>query len=94
MVICPIIRLSPVFVAQAAAPSVHWLGSSTSGTGTGEPPAKERLERLREAVLLCASWGHGRSREPAAVSLGGLGAWPLEVIGALEVALLPSLCHR
>lgn len=64
MVTCPIIRINPVILAQAAATSAVLLdGKFNFGVGTGEnlnehvwgapwPPAKERLERLREAVSL------------------------------------------
>lgn len=64
MVTCPIVRISPVILAQAAATaSVLTEGNFVFGVGTGEnlnehvsgdpwPPAKERLERLREAVEL------------------------------------------
>jgi G6PDH family F420-dependent oxidoreductase len=64
MVTCPIIRINPVILAQAAATSAVLLdGQFTFGVGTGEnlnehvwgapwPPAKERLDRLREAVEL------------------------------------------
>jgi G6PDH family F420-dependent oxidoreductase len=64
MVTCPIIRINPVILAQAAATaSVLLKGRFVFGVGTGEnlnehvwgspwPPAKERFERLREAVHL------------------------------------------
>ncbi|MGB8197272.1 MAG: TIGR03557 family F420-dependent LLM class oxidoreductase [Acidimicrobiales bacterium] len=64
LVTCPIIRINPVILAQAAATASLLLeGRFTFGVGTGEnlnehvwgapwPPAKERLERLREAVEL------------------------------------------
>lgn len=64
MVTCPILRIHPVVVAQAAATSAVMLGGRFSfGVGTGEnlnehvigapwPPAKERIARLREAVEL------------------------------------------
>lgn len=62
MVTCPIVRINPVILAQAAATASLLLnGKFTFGVGTGEnlnehvwgaswPPAKERIERLREAV--------------------------------------------
>jgi G6PDH family F420-dependent oxidoreductase len=64
MVTCPIVRINPVILAQAAATaSVLLNGRFIFGVGTGEnlnehvwgapwPPAKERIERLREAVEL------------------------------------------
>jgi G6PDH family F420-dependent oxidoreductase len=64
MVTCPIIRINPVVLAQAAATaSVLLDGRFVFGVGTGEnlnehvwgaawPPAKERIDRLREAVEL------------------------------------------
>ncbi len=64
MVTCPILRISPVILAQAAATAAVLLnGNFVFGVGTGEnlnehvtslawPPAKERIERLREAVQL------------------------------------------
>lgn len=64
MVTCPIIRINPVIVAQAAATaSVLLEGRFNFGVGTGEnlnehvwgaawPPAKERLARLHEAIEL------------------------------------------
>ena len=64
LVTCPIIRINPVILAQAAATASLLLdGRFIFGVGTGEnlnehvwgapwPPAKERLERLREAVEL------------------------------------------
>jgi len=63
-VTCPIIRIHPVIVAQAAATAaVMHEGRFVLGVGTGEnlnehvwgapwPPIEERLERLREAVHL------------------------------------------
>jgi G6PDH family F420-dependent oxidoreductase len=64
MVTCPTIRINPVILAQAAATaSVLLEGRFIFGVGTGEnlnehvwgapwPPAKERIDRLREAVEL------------------------------------------
>jgi G6PDH family F420-dependent oxidoreductase len=64
LVTCPIIRINPVILAQAAATaSILFDGRFTFGVGTGEnlnehvwgapwPPAKERINRLREAVDL------------------------------------------
>lgn len=64
MVTCPIARINPVIIAQAAATSSLLLnGRFVFGVGTGEnlnehvwgapwPPIKERIERLREAVAL------------------------------------------
>lgn len=64
MVTCPIIRIHPVILAQAVATaSVLMDGRFVFGVGTGEnlnehvwgapwPPAKERLDRLREAIEL------------------------------------------
>ncbi len=64
MATCPIVRINPVILAQAAATaSVLLDGHFVFGLGTGEnlnehvwgapwPPAKERLDRLREAVDL------------------------------------------
>jgi G6PDH family F420-dependent oxidoreductase len=64
MVTCPIIRINPVILAQAAATaSVLYDGRFVFGVGTGEnlnehvwgapwPPVKERIDRLREAVAL------------------------------------------
>jgi G6PDH family F420-dependent oxidoreductase len=64
LVTCPIIRINPVILAQAAATaSVLLEGRFVFGVGTGEnlnehvwgspwPPTKERFERLREAVQL------------------------------------------
>jgi G6PDH family F420-dependent oxidoreductase len=64
LVTCPIIRINPVILAQAAATTSILLdGRFTFGVGTGEnlnehvwgapwPPTNERLERLREAVEL------------------------------------------
>jgi G6PDH family F420-dependent oxidoreductase len=64
MVTCPIVRINPVILAQAAATaSVLLDGNFVFGVGTGEnlnehvwgapwPPAEERLDRLREAVTL------------------------------------------
>jgi G6PDH family F420-dependent oxidoreductase len=64
MVTCPIVRINPVILAQAAATSaVLYEGNFGFGVGTGEnlnehvwgapwPPAKERIARLREAVEL------------------------------------------
>ncbi|MGP8008849.1 MAG: TIGR03557 family F420-dependent LLM class oxidoreductase [Acidimicrobiales bacterium] len=64
MVTCPIIRINPVILAQAAATSSVLLkGRFVFGVGTGEnlnehvwgatwPAAKERIERLREAIEL------------------------------------------
>jgi len=64
LVTCPIIRINPVILAQAAATaSILFDGRFIFGVGTGEnlnehvcgapwPPAKERIERLREAVDL------------------------------------------
>jgi G6PDH family F420-dependent oxidoreductase len=72
MVTCPIIRISPVILAQAAATAaVLHDGNFIFGLGTGEhlnehvwgatwPPAKERIERLREAVeLMRLMWTGG-----------------------------------
>jgi G6PDH family F420-dependent oxidoreductase len=64
LVTCPIIRINPVILAQAAATASLLLdGHFIFGVGTGEnlnehvwgapwPPVKERLERLRESVEL------------------------------------------
>jgi G6PDH family F420-dependent oxidoreductase len=64
MVTCPIIRINPVILAQAAATTTVLLkGKFVFGVGTGEnlnehvwgaswPPVKERIERLREAIGL------------------------------------------
>ncbi|HWD96407.1 MAG TPA: TIGR03557 family F420-dependent LLM class oxidoreductase [Acidimicrobiales bacterium] len=64
MVTCPIVRINPVILAQAAATSALLLnGSFVFGVGTGEnlnehvwgapwPPIRERVERLREAIEL------------------------------------------
>jgi G6PDH family F420-dependent oxidoreductase len=64
MVTCPIIRINPVILAQAAATSSLLLhGKFVFGVGTGEnlnehvwgapwPPIAERIERLREAIEL------------------------------------------
>lgn len=64
MVTCPIIRINPVILAQAAATSsVLWAGKFVFGVGTGEnlnehvwgaewPPIRERVDRLREAIEL------------------------------------------
>jgi G6PDH family F420-dependent oxidoreductase len=64
MVTCPIIRIDPVILAQAAATSSVLLnGKFVFGVGTGEnlnehvsgapwPAEEERLERLREAIQL------------------------------------------
>jgi G6PDH family F420-dependent oxidoreductase len=64
MVTCPIIRIHPVILAQAAATSAVLLeGRFIFGVGTGEnlnehvsgtpwPPESERLERLEEAIEL------------------------------------------
>jgi G6PDH family F420-dependent oxidoreductase len=64
MVTCPTFRIHPVVLAQAAATSTVMLdGHFVFGVGSGEnlnehvtgaywPPAKERMERLREAVAL------------------------------------------
>lgn len=72
MVTCPIIRINPVVLAQAAATSSVLLdGKFIFGVGTGEnlnehvwgapwPPAKERLARLREALdLIRLLWAGG-----------------------------------
>lgn len=72
MVTCPILRVHPVVLAQAAATSAVMLqGRFVFGVGTGEnlnehvtgerwPPAKERMERLREAVdLMRRLWDGG-----------------------------------
>lgn len=72
MVTCPTIRIHPVVVAQAVATSAVMLdGRFVFGVGSGEnlnehvtgahwPPAKERMERLREAVALMRGlWGGG-----------------------------------
>jgi G6PDH family F420-dependent oxidoreductase len=64
MVTCPIVRIHPVILAQAAATAAILLeGRFVFGVGTGEnlnehvwgapwPPAQERLDRLREAIEL------------------------------------------
>lgn len=64
MVTCPIVRINPVILAQAAATSAVLLsGKFVFGVGTGEnlnehvwgapwPPAAERIARLREAIDL------------------------------------------
>ncbi len=64
MVTCPTFRVHPVVLAQAAATSAVMLdGRFVFGVGTGEnlnehvtgthwPPARERMDRLREAVAL------------------------------------------
>jgi G6PDH family F420-dependent oxidoreductase len=72
LVTCPILRINPVILAQAAATSSLLLdGRFRFGVGTGEnlnehvwgapwPPAKERLDRLREAVeLMRRLWDGG-----------------------------------
>jgi G6PDH family F420-dependent oxidoreductase len=64
MVTCPIVRINPVILAQAAATAAVLLnGKFVFGVGTGEnlnehvwgapwPPAMERMARLREAIDL------------------------------------------
>ncbi|MCU1363511.1 MAG: luciferase-like protein [Acidimicrobiaceae bacterium] len=64
MVTCPIVRINPVILAQAAATAAVLLnGNFVFGVGTGEnlnehvwgapwPPATERIARLREAIDL------------------------------------------
>jgi G6PDH family F420-dependent oxidoreductase len=64
MVTCPIVRINPVILAQAAATAAVLMnGNFVFGVGTGEnlnehvwgapwPPAKERIDRLREAIDL------------------------------------------
>lgn len=71
-VTCPILRVHPVVLAQAAATSAVMLqGKFVFGVGTGEnlnehvtglpwPPARERIDRLREAVdLMRRMWEGG-----------------------------------
>jgi G6PDH family F420-dependent oxidoreductase len=64
MVTCPIVRINPVILAQAAATAAVLLdGKFVFGVGTGEnlnehvwgaqwPPALERIARMREAIDL------------------------------------------
>lgn len=73
LVTCPIIRINPVILAQAAATSAAMLeGKFVFGVGTGEnlnehvwgapwPPAKERLARLRESIELMRELWTGRN---------------------------------
>jgi G6PDH family F420-dependent oxidoreductase len=72
MVTCPIQRIHPAIVAQAAATAMLLTdGRFVLGVGTGEnlnehvtglpwPPAKERIARLREAIeIMRALWDGG-----------------------------------